>query len=140
MKNIAEQIKRIIFAVMLATTVAACSEDNIEDIFVEREWKLTYVNDGGVKRFTKDKVYSIQFFENSFKATLPGGGTINGNWSANGNTREFRCSNIRTSGHFAGDTIAEKMIQILTNAKKYEGDTNWLQIKQQENVFMQFYN
>ena len=32
------------------------------------------------------------------------------------------------------------MVQILTHAKKYSGDTNWLQIKQQENVYMQFYN
>ena len=140
MKNIAKQIKRIIFATILVTAVIACKEDDINEIFVEREWKLTLINYGGEKKYTEGKIYAIQFFDNTFKATLPNGGTINGNWKANGNTREFSCSNVRTSGSFAGDTIAQKMVQILTNAKKYNGDTNWLQIKQQENVFMQFYN
>lgn len=140
MKNIAKQIKRIIFATILVTAVIACKEDDINEIFVEREWKLTLIKDGGEMKYTQDKVYTIQFFDNTFKATLPNGGAINGNWKANGSTREFSCSNVRTSGSFAGDTIAQKMVQILTNAKKYSGDTNWLQIKQQENVYMQFYN
>lgn len=39
-----------------------------------------------------------------------------------------------------GDTIGEKMLNIFTNAKSYEGDTNWLQIKQQKNTYMQFYS
>lgn len=140
MKNIAKQIKRIIFATILVTAVIACKEDDINEIFVEREWKLTLIKDGGEIKYTQDKVYTIQFFDNTFKATLTNGGAINGNWKANGSTREFSCSNVRTSGSFAGDTIAQKMVQILTNAKKYSGDTNWLQIKQQENVYMQFYN
>ena len=140
MKSIAEQSKRVIFALMLAFSLASCSKDDIDDIFIEREWKVTYINEGGVKRYTQGKKYTVQFLDNTFKATTPTGGTIEGNWQANGDTRQFSCSNLRTSGLQAKDTIAQKMLQILTSAKKYDGDTNWLQIKQQDNIFIQFYN
>lgn len=141
MKNIAVQIKRIIFAVVFAGTISACSsDDDVKEIFLDREWNLTYINDGGVKIFTKDKIYSVTFLDNGFKVAAPGGVGISGKWKADGGTHEFRCSDIRTSGNIQGDTIATKMLQIFTNAKKYSGDTNWLQIKQQDNVFMQFYN
>ena len=71
---------------------------------------------------------------------MPNGAAINGKWEANGNSRKFQCWNINTTGNLKGDTIAEKMLQIFQNAKSYDGDTNWLQIKQQKNVFMQFYS
>lgn len=141
MKTIAVQIKRVIFALVFASAVSACtSDDDIKEIFVDREWKLTYINDGSVKRYTKGKEYKVTFLDGSFKVAIPGGASIDGKWKANGDTREFRCSDIRSGGIAAGDTIAQKMLQIFTNAQKYSGDTNWLQIIQQDNLFMQFYN
>ena len=133
-------MKKIIFAAMLIASIVSCSkEDDIDEIFVERDWKLSFVQEGSIRR-NSDKNYSILFGENTFEATLPNGTTIKGSWKANGDTREFRCANVRASGSLKGDTIAEKMLNILTNAKMYEGDTHYLQIKEQDKVYLQFYN
>lgn len=140
MKNIIIQAKRIILATALLATAVACSkDDDIGDIFIDRDWKLSFVQDGNIRR-SSAKEYSIRFQENTFEALLPGGKNIRGNWKANGDTREFSCSNLRESGNLKGDTIAEKMRQILTKAQKYEGDTHYLKIKEQDNIYIQFHN
>lgn len=140
MKNIAEQFKRVIFATLLILCAASCdNKDDITGIFREQEWTLSLVKEGAVERYS-DKKYRVKFAETTFDATMPGGSAISGRWEANGSTKRFRCWDIRTSGTIKGDTIAEKMLQIFTNAKSYDGDTNWLQIKQQDNVYMQFYS
>ena len=142
MKYIAKQINKAIFALILPFVAISCvSEDDINAIFREQEWKLTYIKEGSVQRYTKDKIYSIEFFEKTFTVTTPKGVTITGSWYANGNSsHSFECSNVQTRGNLSGDTIGLKMRDILKNANSYSGDTNWLQIKQQDNVFMQFYN
>lgn len=133
-------MKRIIYAITLLTTIASCSkEDDIDDIFVGRNWKLSYIQEGSIRR-NSNKDYSILFQENTFEAMLPGGKNIKGNWRANGETREFNCANVKASGSLRGDTIAEKMLQILTKAQHYAGDENYLQIKEQHNVYIQFHN
>ena len=142
MKHIVKKINRVIFALILPFAAVSCiGDDDINAIFKERDWKLTYIKEGSVQRYTKEKIYSIEFLDRTFTATTPSGATITGNWIANGDaSRSFSCNNIRTSGNIKGDTIALKMREILTNAVSYSGDTNWLQIKQEEKVFMQFYN
>ncbi|MBO7302404.1 MAG: hypothetical protein J6U58_06825 [Bacteroidaceae bacterium] len=142
MKGIAKQINRVIFALILPLVAVSCvGEDDINAIFRERDWKLTYIKEGSVQRYAKDKIYSIEFLENTFTATTPKGVTITGNWHADGSAlHSFECNNIRTNGNLSGDTIGLKMRDILKNAKTYSGDTNWLQIKQQDNVYIQFYN
>ena len=139
MKHIGKTIKRITFVLLLLTSTMACtSEDDIEEIFVDRTWTLTYIKEGATTRYTEGKKYSILFSDNAFTATTPGGNTITGYWQANGDNRTFTCSNVRTNGNISKDTIAQKMRDILVSSKKYEGDTNWLRIKQQENVYMLF--
>ena len=136
----AERIKSIIFATALILTLASCNnEDNITEIFREREWTLSLVKEGSIERYSNKK-YTVQFAESSFTAAMPGGATIRGKWEADGGTKSFRCWDIRTEGSIKGDTIAEKMLQIFQNATSYDGDTNWLQIKQQKNTYMQFYS
>lgn len=140
MKTFVKRTKRAIFAIMLMLTATACTQDDdIKDIFVERAWTLSYIQEGSVKRFSNKK-YDVSFIDNSFNATAPNGATISGKWEADGDSRRFRCWNIQTTGSFKGDTIAQKMLQIFTDATAYDGDTHWLQIKQQKNVFMQFYS
>lgn len=140
MKTFAKRTKRTIFAVILILGTVACThDDDIKDIFEEREWALSYVQEGTIKRFS-DKKYSVQFIDNSFNATMPGGATISGKWEADGDSRKFRCWSIQATGNLKNDTIAQKMLQIFTDATAYDGDTHWLQIKQQKNVFMQFYS
>ena len=142
MRDIAKQINRVIFALLLPCLAMSCiGDDDINEIFREQDWKLTYIKEGSVQRYTKEKIYSINFQERTFTATTPSGATITGNWQANGDeSHSFVCTGIRTTGNLSGDTIGLKMREILKNARKYNGDTNWLQIKQEENIFMQFYN
>ena len=103
------------------------------------EWVISYIQEGAIKRYS-DKKYNVHFIDNNFNATTPSGAQIKGKWEADGKSRKFHCWNIQTTGSFKGDTIAQKMLQIFTDATAYDGDTNWLQIKQQKNVYMQFYS
>ena len=131
--------------ILLATVLVVTScdrSDDINAIFRERTWYLTYIQEGDTKRFPKEKqLYSIIFKNDKFTATMPSGSMLKGTWNADGGERHsFYCRNIEKEGKIAGDTIAEKMYNILRNATSYEGDTNWLQIKQDKKTYMQFYN
>ena len=141
MRNIVKTAKYAIFAVALAL-VAACNEsDDISEIFIGHNWRLTYVEEGGIRRWpSQENSYSLMFGENSFNATTPNGGSISGRWSANGETRQFSCTNIRTEGISATDTIARQMVEMFRNARKYDGDIHYLQIIKEKNHLMQFYN
>ena len=142
MKSIVKTAKKIIFVLTLAMMVSSCNNsDNISEIFIGHDWRLTYIEEGGIRRFSsQDRTYSLIFTETRFNATTPGGGKISGQWSANGNTREFRCTNISTNGISANDTIAKQMIQMFSEATSYNGDIHYLQIIKEKNHLMQFYN
>lgn len=139
MKTFAERTKSVIFAATLLLCAASCTHDDITEIFVDREWTLSLVKEGAVVRYS-DKKYRVIFTEEDFNATTPNGSAINGKWKADNKSRSFQCWNIRTTGSLKGDTIGEKMLNIFTNATSYDGDTNWLQIKQHKNTYMQFYS
>ena len=141
MTSIAKTAKNVIFALSFALLAACNNSDDVGEIFVGHDWKLTFVEQGGTKRWSsRENAYGIMFAENSFNATTPGGGKISGRWSADGNTREFRCTNIRTEGIGANDTIARQMIQLFNEATTYDGDTHYLQIIKDKSHYMQFYN
>jgi hypothetical protein len=133
-------LKALLLLVLSFTAVACNDEDDINEIFRERTWYLTYVKDGGVERIPNKKLYSIVFMKDNFIARMPNGTTVKGLWQADGRTRTFRCTNVSADGGFSGDTIAEKMYGIIRNAQKYDGDIHWLQIIQDKNTHMQFYN
>ena len=140
MKTFVERAKRTIFVATLMLALSACTQDDdITDIFTGRGWTLSYVQDGATKRYSTKK-YDVQFIDNTFNATSPGGATISGRWEADGNSRKFHCWNVQSTGSLKGDTIAQKMLQIFTDATSYDGDTHWLQIKQNKSTFMQFYS
>ncbi len=140
MRSIAKAAKSAIFA--LALTLTACNNsDDISEIFIGHDWKLTYIEEGGIRSWpSQDSGYSLMFSENSFNVTTPNGGKISGRWSANGATHQFSCTNIRTEGISANDTMATQMVNMLKEAKTYDGDTHWLQIIKEKNHLMQFYN
>ena len=141
METIAKTLKSTIFAVALAIMASCNSSDDISGIFIGHNWRLTYVEEGGIRRWpSQENSYSLMFGENSFNATTPNGGRISGRWSADGKTRQFSCTNIRTEGVSATDTIARQMADMLRNAQKYDGDTHYLQIIKEKNHSMQFYN
>ena len=140
MRSIAKAAKSAIF--VLALALAGCNNsDDISEIFIGHDWRLTYIEEGGIRRWpSQENSYSIMFSENSFSATTPNGGRINGRWSANGETRRFNCTNIRTEGISASDTIARQMVDMLKEASAYDGDIHYLQIIKEKNHLMQFYN
>ncbi|MBR5593250.1 MAG: DUF4847 family protein [Bacteroidaceae bacterium] len=141
MKGIAKTAKRLIFVLAMAAIASCNNSDDIGEIFIGHDWKLSYIKDGETTQWSpQGKVYNVKFASNSFDAFTPGGGRISGRWSANGNTREFRCTNIQSEGIDSNDTIATHIMQMFSNATSYDGDTHYLQIIKDKNHFMQFYN
>ena len=128
----------ILFATLFI--FAACEKnDDIDAIFRERTWYVTFVKEGNTTEYAKDKLYSFEF-KNTLTVTMPNGATIKGNWYADGGgSHSFYCRNLE-KGKIIGDIIAEKVWEILNNAQSYEGDTNWLQIIKDKDTYIQLYN
>lgn len=137
-----KKITGIVFFLVAALSFCACSnEDDIGEIFTGHDWTLAFIQEGNDKSTPKDGDYTIVFNSSTFTLTTPANATITGNWQADGESRSFRCSNIRTTENINSDNTANKMKQLLQNATSYAGDANWLQIiVQTGNVFMQFHN
>ena len=129
----------ILFATLFI--FATCEKnDDIDAIFRESTWYVTFVKEGNTTEYAKDKLYSFEF-KNTLKVTMPNGATIKGNWYADGGgSHSFYCRNLKKEGKIIGDIIAEKVWEILNNAQSYEGDTNWLQIIKDKDTYIQLYN
>ena len=140
MKNILFLSKTFMLAAMLFLVVACDKNDDINAIFRERTWYVTYVKEGNTTEYSKGKLYSIEF-KNTLTATMPNGATIKGDWHADGGgSHSFYCRNLKKEGKITGDIVAEKVWDILNKAESYEGDTNWLQIIQDKETYIQLYN
>lgn len=143
MKNILRTIAKGVILLSILLTVNACNNtDDISEIFNGRTWYLTYIKDSNGQHYPKNgQLYSISFKNESFEARMPNGTTITGKWYADGGASHiFHFRNIEKYGYISGDAIAEKMYGIIYKASSYDGDTNWLQIKQDKETYMQFYN
>lgn len=134
-------MRKILFILITAITLTGCdNSDDLSEIFQNRTWQLAFFQEGTTRNIAKDG-YSIRFYESSFTANTPSGAAIIGNWQADNKKRTMRCSNVRINeGSIANDTTATKMKLFLEKASSYNGDANWLQIRQQNNVYMQFHN
>lgn len=134
-------MKKILYLITVALIFASCNNsDDLNEIFQSRTWKLSFFQEGTTRNIAKEG-YSIMFYEGSFTANTPSGAAISGNWQADNKSRTMRCTNVRVvQGNIAKDTTATKMKQFLERASSYNGDANWLQIRQQSNVYMQFHN
>ena len=143
MKSNTRTLIRFVMMLALLFTTAACDKnDDINAIFRGQTWYVTYVKDGNITLYPqKDKFYAIEFKNDKFTAYMPNGSTISGHWYADGGgSHTFYCRNVEWDSKIWGDSISEKMLDIFNNAQSYEGDTNWLQIIQNKNTYMQFYN
>lgn len=135
---------RIISSTLLLLTllaVTSCDKgDDLDEIFLNRKWTLSFFKEG--KNITPVKGnYTITFQENTFSVATPAKAIIEGYWNADSKKHTFDCTNVRvTSGSIAGDTTATKMKSFIEKATSYGGDANALQIKIQDNAFMQFHN
>ena len=139
MNRIKRTIKQMLM-LLAVTTIAACTKgDDINEIFTGHTWQLTYIDDGGIRRWPAyNDNYSLQFTQAGFNATTPGGGSISGHWQANGETRAFRCTDVRSSGIANNDTIGRLMLKQLKEAESYNGDIHFLKIIKDKNQQMQF--
>lgn len=140
--NFKTAVKALLLSAMMAVMVSCEKNDDINAIFRERTWYLTYVQSGNTRYDNKGKLYSIEFRNDKFIVTTPNGATIKGVWFADGGgSHTFYCRNLEKSGELWRDDIATKMFDIFKKAESYEGDTNWLQIRTEDNkLYMQFYN
>ena len=134
-------MKKIFFALIATLLLTGCeSGDDLGEIFLNKTWKLSFFQEGRERKIAKEG-YSIRFYEGSFTANTPSGAAIVGNWQADNKNRTLRCTNVRVGdGSIAKDTTATKIKLFLEKASSYNGDANWLQIRQQDNVYMQFHN
>lgn len=137
-------MKKALYILAIAgwLTLQACdSEDNVKGIFIENDWKLSFLIYDAQRTSIAGKVYSLDFTEQTFTFTTPTGATITGQWKADGGTRSFQCNNVKVaSGSIGGDTIVPKVKDILENAQRYEGNDIYLQIHSADNNYMQFYS
>lgn len=133
-------MKKILFILFTAFAICSCNNsDDITEIFQNHTWELAFFQEGTTRTPAKDN-YTIQFYENVFVASTPSGSEITGEWNADDESREFKCRNMKINGDISNDATAIKMETFLKKATYYSGDANWLQIKQSDNIYMQFYN
>jgi hypothetical protein len=137
------KLKNLLSILLLLPLICSCQEDNIEDIFVNSgTWNVGnfYVggkwgknNDGAKAIYQKNEdikalnQLTVIFHEDGvISGTLLNGGTFTAKWSANGNDRSILISDLNTSVTPTGKS--KELIDALTNAAFYKGDSNYLKI------------
>jgi len=130
---------------MLPLFTACSDEDDIDAIFMGRTWKLTTIMQGGesiykpnsaeqkeISESTRES-YTIMFSEKVFS-----GKTLDvdfkGTWDVDG--KNHRLSFVFKNVPNPSGAVSKKMIEILQNAVKYEGDTNQLTIHQASGPYL----
>lgn len=126
--------------------LAACSdEDDIDAIFMGRTWKLTTImqNNKSIYEPTSDEQkeisesaresYIITFTDKVFSGkTL--NDAFNSTWSVDGKKHEIHFTFKNTPN--PPGAVSKKMIEILQNATKYEGDANQMTIRQASGPYL----
>lgn len=137
------KLKYLLSILLLLPLICSCQEDNIEDIFVNSgTWNVGnfYVggkweknNDGAKAIYQKNEdikalnQLTVIFHEDGvISGTLLNGGTFTAKWSANGKDRSILISDLNTSVTPKGKS--KELIDALTNAAFYKGDSNYLKI------------
>ena len=137
------KLKNLLSILLLLPLIYSCQEDNIEDIFVNSgTWNVGnfYVggkweknNDGAKAIYQKNEdikalnQLTVIFHEDGvISGTLLNGGTFTAKWSTNGKDRSILISDLNTSVTPKGKS--KELIDALTNAAFYKGDSNYLKI------------
>jgi hypothetical protein len=137
------KLKNLLSILLLLPLICSCQEDNIEDIFVNSgTWNVGNFYAGGKWEKNNDGAKAIYQKNEDIKAlnqltvifhedgvisgTLLNGGTFTAKWSANGKDRSILISDLNTSVTPKGKS--KELIDALTNAAFYKGDSNYLKI------------
>lgn len=138
------KLKYLLYILFVLPLMYSCQEDNVEEIFVgSGTWNVGNFYVGGKwEKFDNDGARAIYQKNEDLKAlnqmtvifhddgtlsgTLINGGTFSAKWGANGKDRSIWVSNMKTSITPSGKS--KELIDALTNAAFYKGDTNYLKI------------
>lgn len=137
------RLKNLLSILLLLPLMCCCQEDDIDVIFVKSgTWNVGNFCVGGKWEKTNDRAKVIYQKNEDLKAlnqmtvifeedgTLSGsllsGGTFTAKWGANGKDRTIWISNMKTSVTPSGKS--KELIDALTNAAYYKGDSNVLKI------------
>ena len=138
------KLKYLLSILLVLPLMCSCQEDNVEEIFVgSGTWNVGNFYVGGKwEKFDNDGARAIYQKNEDLKAlnqmtvifhddgtlsgTLSNGGTFSAKWGANGKDRSIWVSNMKTSITPSGKS--KELIDALTNAAFYKGDTNYLKI------------
>ena len=138
------KLKYLISILLTLPLLCSCQEDDINEIFVESgTWNVgnfyvggkweKFDNDGARAIYQKNedlkalnKMTVIFHEDGTLSGTLINGGTFNAKWGANGRDRTIWISNMKTSATPSGKS--KELIDALTNAAYYKGDSNYLKI------------
>ena len=137
------RLKNLLSILLLLPLMCCCQEDDIDVIFVKSgtwnvgnfcvggKWEKT--NDGAKVIYQKNEdlkalnQMTVIFEEDgTLSGSLLGGGTFTAKWGANGKDRTIWISNMKTSVTPSGKS--KELIDALTNAAYYKGDSNVLKI------------
>ena len=137
------RLKNLLSILLLLPLMCCCQEDDIDVIFVKSgtwnvgnfcvggKWEKT--NDGAKVIYQKNEdlkalnQMTVIFDEDgTLSGSLLNGGTFTAKWSANGKDRTIWISNMKTSVTPSGKS--KELIDALTNASYYKGDSNVLKI------------
>ena len=137
------RLKNLLSILLLLPLMCCCQEDDIDVIFVKSgtwnvgnfcvggKWEKT--NDGAKVIYQKNEdlkalnQMTVIFDEDgTLSGSLLNGGTFTAKWGANGKDRTIWISNMKTSVTPSGKS--KELIDALTNAAFYKGDSNVLKI------------
>ncbi len=139
------KIFNYIYILTMTLLCVSCSkEDDLNELFIGKKWLMTGATINGnvmnseVKNLYQSgtSAYFINFATSSFNGTLSEGTNISGNWSADGEKKSMTLSITQTSGNIS--VFDKNLYTILKNIKKYEGDSNIMILKQDDDNYIRF--
>lgn len=146
----------IVLSFILITLMGCNTEDDVLEIFLGKTWKLTYIatedshapfdfwGDGKsgehyAEALEGENAFILNFEGTDFNGTTGGTfnaraltATINGNWNANGDSKDMTTNNVEVS-HSESNALAQAFIRGLQNAIRYGGDSSNLYIYYEDN-------
>ena len=134
-----------LFVVCIGLLVGACNDEDDIDIFVGRTWKVSnlfgasnrpVLNEEQAKTIAKEGAFYIKFENrNEFKGcTLDK--NFSGTWSVDLKKRTISLR-FRDTGN-PSDALSKMVIKAIQQAVSYEGDYNYLKLKEAEAPYILF--
>lgn len=134
-----------LFVVCIGLLAGACNDEDDIDIFVGRTWKVSnlfgasnrpVLNEEQAKTIAKEGAFYIKFENrNEFKGcTLDK--NFSGSWSVDLKKRTISLR-FRDTGN-PSDALSKMVIKAIQQAVSYEGDYNYLKLKEAEAPYILF--